>query len=252
LKLTVIGSGTAIPQKDRSAPCFLIQDQGNNIVVDLGPGSTRGILLHAGLTVRDVDLILLSHLHPDHCSDLVPFLFALRAGEFGRRDPLTVLGPRGIEDHYEDLRRMYGHRVEANGYHLSFADWVGTKRKFGSLLLGAAPTVHSVRNLAWCVEGPEGNAVILTGDGEPSEELVELGRTSDHLLVAECSLPVGKAAAGHMNAGQAGDLAGMCHSRTLVLTHLNPEVDAGQAGEEARKHFVGKVIVAEDGMVIKV
>ena len=142
--------------------------------------------------------------------------------------------------------------MEPDGYHLTIADWSGTKRQFGNFLLRASPTVHSVRNLAWCVEEPEGHGVILTGDGEPSGELIEMGRTSDHLLVAECSLPVGKAASGHMNAGQAGELAGKCRSRALVLTHLNPGVGAGEAGEEARKHFGGKVIVAEDGMVIEV
>ena len=85
MQLTIIGSGTAIPQKDRSAPCCLIRCGKEVIVVDLGSGSVRGILLHGGVTVREVGLVLVTHLHPDHCSDLVPFLFALRAGEMARR-----------------------------------------------------------------------------------------------------------------------------------------------------------------------
>ena len=252
MKLTIIGSGTAIPQRDRSAPCCLIHGDGKNIVVDLGPGSSRGLLLHAGMTVREVDLVLLSHLHPDHCSDLVPFLFALRAGELARREPLMILGPEGVEDHYGELRRTWGHRVEANGYDLSVSDWIGGEWKWGRVLVRAARTVHSVENLAWYVEGPKGDGIILTGDGESTEELIELGQTSDHILVAECSLPSGRVSHGHMNPGQAGELARRCGSRMLILTHLNPGVEPGTIRVEAKKSFGGEVIVAEDGMVIEV
>ena len=85
-----------------------------------------------------------------------------------------------------------------------------------------------------------------------TQDLVKMGRASDHVLVAECSLPARKVLPGHMNAAQAGELAAKCGSETLVLTHLNPEVEPGPAGSEAQKHFGGKVIVAEDGMTVEV
>jgi ribonuclease BN (tRNA processing enzyme) len=252
LKLTIIGSGTAAPQIERSAPCCLIQGNGKNIVADLGPGSSRGLLIHGGVAVGEVGLVILSHLHPDHCSDLAPFLFALRAGEPGRREPLMIVGPEGVEEHYRGLRRIWGHRVEAKGYDLSVIDWVGGDLKWGGFTFRAAVTFHSTRNLAWYVGRPEGGGIILTGDGEGSEELVDLGRSSHHILVAECSLPAGKVSPGHMNPAQAGGLAGRCGSAMLVLTHLNPDVEPGPARAEAEKHFGGEVIVAEDGMVIEI
>ena len=252
LKLTVIGSGPALPQRDRAAPCHLIRHGRETIVVDLGPGSARGLLLNGGITLREVGLILLTHFHPDHCHDLIPFLFALRAEELARHEPLRILGPVGMVDHYEGLRRMWEQRVEPVGYDLRIDDWNREELKWDDLRIKAARTVHSVPNLAWSIEGPEGFGIILTGDGEPTEELIELGATSDHILVTECSLPVGGTVPGHMNPAQAGDLARRCGSRKLILTHFNPDVETVPAKVEAEDHFGGEVIIAEDGMEIEI
>lgn len=251
MRLTIIGSGTSLPQIRRGAPCCLLQEGGKNIVVDLGSGTSRGIF-QAGVHLRDVGLVVLTHLHPDHCADLVPFLFALRAEETARRDPLLILGPEGLRKHYSNLQRTWGHWVEGAGYDLSVMEWAGPSMKWGPLLLGAAPTAHSVPNLAWYIGALDRSGVILTGDGEKTDDLVKMGRMFSHTLVAECSLPPGRDLPGHMNPAQAADLAVECGSRALVLTHLNPGVDAESAQAEARERFEGDVTTAEDGLVIEV
>jgi ribonuclease BN (tRNA processing enzyme) len=147
---------------------------------------------------------------------------------------------------------MWEHRVEPAGYELHIDDWNRGDQEWGGFRIRAARTSHSILNLAWHVEGPDGRGIILTGDGEPTRELIELGMSSDHLLVAECSLPVGQTVPGHMNPAQAGELASKCRSSKLILSHLNPWIEPGPTGIEAVKHFGGKVIVAEDGMVVEV
>jgi ribonuclease BN (tRNA processing enzyme) len=99
LRLTIIGSGSAVPQRKRAAPCCLIGHEDESAVVDLGPGAVRGILTAGGAAVREVRLILITHFHPDHCSDRAPFLFALRSPEMDRRETLKILGPQGMKDH---------------------------------------------------------------------------------------------------------------------------------------------------------
>lgn len=252
MRLTIIGSGTAVPQRARSAPCCLIRHGNENVVVDLGTGSTRGILMHGGVTVREVNLVLITHFHPDHCSDLTPFLFALRSPEMARSDVLKIIGPEGLTDHYRALKGVWGHRVEPLNYELEIQEWAGEGLEWGAFSISAAPTRHSVPNLAWLVRAPSGNGVLITGDGEPTDELVGMGCSSGHVLVAECALGSGESAAGHMNSLQAGDLACRCRSEKLVLTHFNPGVKTRQAEMEAKKQFGGEVIVAEDGMVIEV
>jgi ribonuclease BN (tRNA processing enzyme) len=251
LQLTIIGSGTAVPQKTRAAPCYLIRHENENIVVDLGPGSARGILVRGGVTVREVGLILLTHLHPDHCSDLVSFLFALRSLELERFQALEIIGPKGLMSHFDGLRAVWGHRVDPLNYKLALREWSGEELTWGSYRISAAPTNHSVPNLAWLVNASNSDGLIVTGDGEPTEELVRMGRSSRHVLIAECSLAAGETGTGHMNPGQAGDLACKCGSQKLVLTHLNPGILPVPAEMEARNQYGGEVIVAEDGMVIE-
>jgi ribonuclease BN (tRNA processing enzyme) len=208
--------------------------------------------VYGNVTVSDVGLILISHLHPDHCSDLVPFLFALRAGEMARREPLRIIGPKGLQAHYRALKQLWQHRVEPVNYDLYVEESSGEETVWGTFRIEAARTIHSETNLAWHVRGTGECSVIMTGDGEPTAELVEMGRSSRHVLIAECSLTHDETLTGHMNASQAGDLARRCRSEKLVLTHLNPGVRPGPAGIEARKEFDGEVVVAEDGMTIEV
>jgi ribonuclease BN (tRNA processing enzyme) len=252
LQLTIVGSGTAVPQRNRSAPCCLIRHEDEIIVVDLGPGSTRGALVHGRVTVREIGLILITHLHLDHCGDLAALLFALRAGELGRTGSLRILGPEGLRGHFKALHNLWGHHVEPMNYELAVDEWNGEELSWGAFRISAAQTVHSVLNLAWLVRIPGKTGVIVTGDGEPTEELVEMGCSAGHVLVAECSLAADEKVTGHMNPGKAGELARRCRSEKLVLTHMNPGVQTGPAAMEAKKQYGGEVIVAEDGMMIEV
>ncbi len=256
MQMVIIGSGTAVPQEGRSASCYLLRSGSGNVVLDLGPGSIWGLLRHAGFSVRDVDVILLSHLHMDHCADLAPLLFALRSRELARSTPLKILGPPGLNDHVKALGRVWRHWIEPAGYDLQIGEREGREDHkeimLGGLKFRAAPTNHSLFNLAWRIDGPAGPGVLFTGDGEATEEMVALGRSAPHLLVCECSAGPDEVVPGHMNPEQAGELAAMCGSRLLVLSHINPGPDPDTLAALARKQFDGEVVVAEDGMVVDI
>ncbi|UCF88379.1 MAG: MBL fold metallo-hydrolase [bacterium] len=249
-----IGSGTAVPQRERSAPCHLIRGEGRTVVVDLGPGSIWGLARHGRVHLPDVELLLFTHLHMDHCADLAPFLFALRSRELSRTAPLWILGPEGMRDHYGKLQATWEKRVEPAGYELLIDEWAGSAVNWKGWLLDAAPTSHGVPNLAWRIdsEGGGGCGVVLTGDGESTDELIQLARRADHVLVAESAAAPGEVLEGHMNPGQAGDLARQCGSRMLVLCHINPGAGVEAILRESMAFYDGEVVVAEDGMVVEV
>lgn len=261
MQLVIIGSGTAVPQKDRSAPCNLLRTASGNVLVDIGPGSIWGIARHAGVSVRDVHAILLSHLHMDHCADLAPFFFAHRARELARTSPLHILGPPGLKTHFDDLKNIWKQWVEPAGFDLVLLERDGHESsptfdmaafKMGDLKFHAASTNHSLFNLAWRVDRPDGTGVLFTGDGEPTRQLIELGNMAPHTLVSECAAGPGEILSGHLNPEQAGELAAMCGSGKLVLSHINPGADPEAIVTFARKQFDGEVVVAEDGMEIEV
>jgi len=86
------------------------------IFFDGGGGSLRQ-MPRLGLDYRTVGYLCISHFHPDHVSDLVPFLFALNyTVDFTRSLPLHILGPHGLKDFYEKLHGIFGHWIEAHTY----------------------------------------------------------------------------------------------------------------------------------------
>ena len=73
MKLVILGSGNAEHHADRAGSgCLLLTP--SPILLDFGPGAWMN-LAKAGVPPVQVGLILLTHLHADHFSDLVPLLF---------------------------------------------------------------------------------------------------------------------------------------------------------------------------------
>ena len=91
MKVTILGSGTAVPVADRFPSGVLVEAGDQVLVVDLGPGVLRR-LAQAGRGPEHITTILLTHYHTDHCADLAALLFALRNPMYAGRPPLTILG----------------------------------------------------------------------------------------------------------------------------------------------------------------
>jgi ribonuclease BN (tRNA processing enzyme) len=190
----------------------------------------------------------------DHCLDLAPFLFALRAKELARTEPLLVLGPVGMKNYFRNIRRTWEHRVDASGFDLSVEEWNGKGFTWRGIVVDAAWTSHSVPNLAWRIDAGDGSGcgLIITGDGRSTDELVKLGRSGDHVMVAESAAGPGEDMEGHMNPAQAGQLASACRSSKLVLTHVGPRVSTESILRDASAQYGGEIIVAVDGMEMKI
>jgi len=254
MQYITIGSGTAVPQSERSAPCHLVRVGGRTIVVDLGPGSIWGLVRHGRVNLPDIDLLLFTHLHMDHCADLAPLLFALRSRELARTESLLILGPKGLHEHYRHLQAIWEHRVDPTGFDLTIDEWTDGSFSWPGCIIDAAPTSHSIPNLAWRIDAEDAGdvGIVVTGDGQSTNELTGLASSADHVLVAESAAAPGEFQEGHMNPAQAGELAQRCGSKKLVLCHINPGSGSEAIMKEAMSSFEGEVIVAEDGMEIEI
>ena len=79
-------------------------------------------MLEAGITYRDPDLLLYTHLHPDHTADLVPTLFACKYGDLPREKNLLCMGGPGFKSFFKKLKELYGPWVTAQSYHLTIKE----------------------------------------------------------------------------------------------------------------------------------
>ena len=108
MKLTIVGCSGSMPGPASTASCYLLEHDGYRVVVDLGHGSVGALQRHIALT--DIDAIVFSHLHADHCIDLTALYVAHRYGPSHFAERIPVLGP---PDTAERLAAAYGMRRRA-------------------------------------------------------------------------------------------------------------------------------------------
>ncbi len=253
MKITILGTGTATPVLNRNASGLIIEAAGSLVLVDLGPGTLRR-LCEAGFDYKDIDIILITHFHPDHVSDLPPLLFASNYayGPF-REDSFLLVGPTGLELFYEALVKVYGKWIIPTGNRLIKKEM--NERAPDSfisegLLIRSAPAAHSNPAISYRVEA-EDLSVTISGDTDISDNLVGLASNTE-LLICECSMPEGSKITGHLIPSEAGAIAERARAKKLVLTHFYPPCDEVDVAEQASKTFSGDVIRAADLMVIHV
>lgn len=101
LDVCLLGTGGTLPLANRWLTSLMVRYKGHAVLVDCGEG-TQIAAQEAGLSLKPVDKILLTHLHADHVSGLPGLLLSM--GNMGRTEPLSVIGPVGTERVVEALR----------------------------------------------------------------------------------------------------------------------------------------------------
>lgn len=250
MKLTIIGSGTAVPDERRGSPCCHLQAGGRSLIFDLGSGSVRE-LWRRGIDIRRADMLAISHFHPDHTADLVPFLFALRNPRFGHGGKLAIVGPAGMKNYMEALEGVYGHWIKPEGLDLAVHELPRGSLAFPGWAMKTGPTGHTPESIAFRVESASGRVFVYGGDSPYSEDLVAISAGAD-LLLLECSFPEGKPERGHLTPSEAGRVAAAAGVRQLVLTHFYPETEGEDLITPAGRHFDGEVTAAFDGLEVEV
>lgn len=254
ITVTILGSGTIVPSLRRSTCSFLLEAAGMKLLFDIGPGTMRR-LLEAGITIGEIDLLLLSHLHPDHSGELVSFLFATKYPEtYRRRRPFTLAGARGLRMFFDGLTAVYGQWIVLPGDLFSLSELDNRKPDAlaaGLMAVRSRPVVHTESSIGYRVEVPGGITVAYSGDTDLCDGLVKLARDVD-LFVCECSLPDEMKVPGHLTPSEAGEAASRAGAKRLVLTHFYPECEGVDIETQCRKTWKGPLTLAEDLMKIEI
>jgi ribonuclease BN (tRNA processing enzyme) len=250
VRLTVLGSGTIVPSLRRQPSAYLLEAGGLKILLDCGSGCLRR-LLEAGAHPDDIDLMLFSHTHIDHTSELPLFLFSARYAPQARRRALRIAGSAGFVEFFTALERLYGDWISASMYERrveTLAD--GGEMRAGGVRIRTAAARHIPSSLALRIEAA-GASLVYTGDTEYSEPVVALARDCD-LLLCECSYPDESPGAGHLTPSQAGRIAAEAGARKLVLTHFYPACEEVDRAAQARRTYSGELLLAEDLLQVSV
>lgn len=253
MKLTILGSGTCVPYADRGSSGYAIEVSGVSLLIDCGSGTTWK-LARAGISYLDIDHVFLSHLHPDHTGDLVPFLFATRyafGSPYGskREKPLRLWGGPGFTEFFDSLKNAYKDWILPEA--LSVEEISEGTRDFGGFTLTAAAMPHIESSLAYRIDAG-GKSLVYSGDTDFSEALIELARGTDALII-ECALPdEARKRTGHLTPAEVIDIANRSGAKRVIVTHLYPACDELNVIERIRKGMSAEVIEARDLLRIEV
>lgn len=248
MKLTVVGCSGSFPSAESACSSYLLEVDGFRLLLDMGNGALGELQRHCGL--YDLDAIVLSHLHADHCIDMCGY-FVARYYRFdgGRCDPIPVYGPEGTE---ERLTAAYADTPSDSSMSevFDFRELTsGEVFALGPLTLRADRVRHPVEAYGFRVEHG-GKVLTYSGDTGPCLALEQLARDAD-LLLCEASFTYGKENLPelHLNGREAGEIAERAGCGRLVLTHIPPWTEPQTNLRDAKAAFSGPVELARPGLV---
>lgn len=270
-----VKGGPSIRAKGAMPTSSLIELDGRRIVVDCGLGVTRG-LVEAGVDLKTLDVILLTHLHSDHVLELGGLVHT--AWVTGLKTPVHIYGPPGTRAYWQGFLAAMAYdihlRVVDDG-RIPLTDLVTVTEVDEGAFTIAPLTIRALRvqhppvdvALSYRIEGSR--TVCFSGDTTYFPPLADFGRNCD-LLIHEAMLPEGieailqKTGGGeklraHLNASHTvvDDVARIAKAAgvgMLALNHLVPVDDARftHADWLARVAAVwdGPTLIGVDGLEI--
>lgn len=101
LDVCLLGSGGMMPLPYRWLTSLMTRYNGSNLLIDCGEG-TQIAVKEKGWSFKPIDTICFTHYHGDHISGLPGLLLTM--GNAERTEPLTLIGPKGLERVVNALR----------------------------------------------------------------------------------------------------------------------------------------------------
>lgn len=237
IAVTVLGCSGSYAEPGGACSGYLVEGGGASVWLDAGPGTLANLQRHLDLDA--LDAVVLTHAHPDHWVDVLPYHNAVRY--LRPRTGVSVYSP-------PEVRRL---AAEVNGRLGPAFDWsevhAGSSLTIGGLSLTFSRTDHPPETLAVRVDDEHGASLGYSADTGSGWSLSELGSDLD-LALCEASLaPEDEALVQHLTAAQAGTSARAAGARHLVITHLQPGVDPESSRADASAAFGLPVDVAAIG-----
>ncbi len=250
MRLVVLGSSGTFPVPGRPGSGYLVQREGTTLWVDAGPGTF--LALSDRVTPSEVDAVVISHIHPDHCTDVFAFYHYLAYGPGGKL-PVPVYAPDGV---VERVTAFAGAEDPTHPLHgaLDFRKvGDGDEAEVGPLRLRFATTDHSVPTVGVRVDAG-GPALTYSADTGPGGGVPALAAGA-RLLLCEATYQGSRAGVvypHHLTAAEAGRMAREAGVDRLMLTHIPPVLDWRRSVEEAEAEFGRSVELAVPGMEVGV
>lgn len=269
-QVVLLGTGTPNADPDRSGPAVAVIVNGTPYLVDFGPGIVRraaaayrqGI---EGLDVRKLNRAFVTHLHSDHTAGYPDLI--LTPWVLGRREPLEVYGPAGLQTMTEHILAAYQADIRERLEGLEPANDQGYKVTAKEVDAGWVYEDQNVRVEAfeaqhgsWPAYGykfyTQDRVIAISGDTAPRAGLAQVYRGCD-VVIHEVYSWVGLASRAkewreyhssvHTSSRELAEIASQAKPGILVLYHqLFNGVSEEDLLQEVKEGYEGKVVSGRD------
>lgn len=246
MELTILGSNGTYPTPESPASGYLVEDGDHAVWVDAGSGTFAALASH--IDPRDLDAIVLSHAHADHCLDVLAFYYAMKYGEEAFQ-PIPTYAPRSVE---ERLLAFLGPGHGSLGSVLDFVHVAdGSTARVGSMDLTFAAADHPVPTVGVRIEAG-GRSLVYSSDTGTGGGIADLAKGANVFLVEATYQGMHKPWGHHLSAYEAGKMAAVADVEIMVLTHVWPRFNVEVSLEQAASTFGGTPEHATPGRVFEV
>jgi ribonuclease Z len=248
IEVTLLGTGSPIPDARRAGPSTLVRAGGLTFLIDCGRGVQQRMTA-AGTGANGLTALLLTHLHSDHIADLGDLMITRWVTDFTPNPaPLPIIGPPGTAEVVDATLKAFGFDI---GYRIAHHDDLtappavevheytdGVVWNRDGVTIRVAPTDHRpvAPTIGFRIEHADAS-VVLAGDTVPCESLDELATGAGALvhtvirkdLVEAMPMQRIRDICGyHSSVEEAAATASRAGVGILILTHYVPAIDPGQ------------------------
>jgi len=270
--LQILGSGGPAINRERASASYVLWVGGQaKMLLDMG-GGTYLRFGQSGAKLSDLALVGISHLHPDHVSDLPALLWLSRQA---RTEPLPIVGPSGnsvagpagndvAPDFPTFLTRLFD---EKNGAFQVLGATLGAARGNGVRLdvsvvdvAKAEPTIvfkgsdltvtalgiphANMPTLAYRVETPAGSVVFSSDQNGTDPKFVDFARNAN-VLVMHLAIAAGATSPLHAAPAVVGRIAREAGVGRLIVSHIG-QYDHDAAIGELKQSYAGPLTIGAD------
>jgi len=256
LHIILCGTGSPIPDPDRSQACVAIIVNGQIILVDTGDGAMKA-LQSVKLPLDLISKVFITHFHSDHIAGLGQVIN--RSWIFGRKQPIEIYGPKGIQQVVDGFEQVYAldadYRVEHHGEVMQLenrkvtpkmiefgnAEEAVTILKEGDLVVSSFLVEHApVAPAVGYRFDYKGKTLVISGDTVLNDNVERYSQNADILIHEVMNKELNSHLASLL---QAMDDERFQRSAKMVEDTLDYHTDTGELGKLAQRAGVKKLVL---------
>jgi ribonuclease BN (tRNA processing enzyme) len=268
----ILGSGGPVASRERASSSYLLWVGGQaRMLIDAGGGAYLRFG-QSGAKLTDLALVAISHLHPDHVSDLPALLWMSRIpiglGGQPRNEPLPIVGPSG-NDEAPDFATFVARLFEKGGAFQVLGTFLNASAQGQTMRLLSVSLVdvdkpepsavfkdsditvtafgiphNNMPTLAYRVETTAGSVVFSSDQTGTDPKFVDFARNAN-LLIMHMTVPAGYSNPFHATPAVVGRVAREGGVGRLIVSHIS-QFDLDAAIGELKQSYTGPLTIGAD------